>query len=216
MAKKPAPSGKVPPPGSAGAPVSQSEAVGQFDKFALFALAIPATVLALSALFFAVSYTHDHMDVGFLGFLPGSKKVSDYESKTPKGLNKTDNVHVLGFESHNYIGRLQDGDVDVVVLDAGSRHNVQMGDVFTLSTQSDPNVRLEFVVFDLQRDNCRAYILLGQNVSATNGERKYSLSQSDMRKLVGATDASGPLTVEVQRKWADQIVRRYAETRSKQ
>ena len=70
MAKKPPPPGKVPPPGAAGAP-GQSDAVGKFDKFAVFALAIPAVVLAISALFFGVSYTHDHMDTSLLGFVPG-------------------------------------------------------------------------------------------------------------------------------------------------
>ena len=212
MAKKPLPPGKVPPPGSAGAP-GQSDAVGKFDKFALFALAMPATLLAITALVLAVAYTSEHMDTGFLGFLPGPKKITDYESASPKGLNKTDNVHIVGVESHNYIGRLQDGDVDVVVLDAGSRHNVHLGDVFTLKSATD-KVRLEFVVFDLQRDTSRAYILLGQDVSATNGERTFSLAQTDVRKLVGAVDANVPLNVEVQRKWADQYVRRYVEIRS--
>ncbi len=212
MAKKPPPPGKVPPPGAAGAP-GQSDAVGKFDKFALFALATPATILAITALILAVAYTSEHMDTGFLGFLPGPKKIMDYESASPKGLNKTDNVHIVGVESHNYIGRLQDGDVDVVVLDAGSRHNVHLGDVFTLKSATD-KVRLEFVVFDLQRDTSRAYILLGQDVSASNGERTFSLAQSDVRKLVGATDANVPLNVEVQRKWADQYVRRYVEIRS--
>ncbi|CAG1770682.1 hypothetical protein BAC2_01217 [uncultured bacterium] len=212
MAKKPMPAGKVPPPGAAGAP-GQSDAVGKFDKFALFALTIPATLLAIMALVLAVGYTSEHMDTGFLGFLPGPKKIQDYESASPKGLNKTDNVHIVGVESHNYIGRLQDGDVDVVVLDAGSRHNVHLGDVFTLKSTTD-KVRLEFVVFDLQRDTSRAYILLGQDVSASNGERTFSLAQTDVRKLVGATDANVPLNVEVQRKWADQYVRRYVEIRS--
>lgn len=212
MAKKPPPPGKVPPPGAAGAP-GQSDAVGKFDKFALFALAIPAVVLAISALFFGVSYTHDHMDTSLLGFLPGPKKIADYESASPKGLNKTDNVHVTGVESHNFIGRLQDGDVDVVVLDAGSRHNVHLGDVFTLKSSPD-KVRLEFVVFDLQRDTCRAYILLGQDVSASNGERKFSLGADSVREMLGVTDKNAALNVEVQRKWADQYVRRFVETRS--
>jgi hypothetical protein len=184
------------------------------DKFALFSLCVPAVVLALSALIIGVSYTSEHMDTGFMGFLPGSKKIADYESRGPAGINKTDNVHIIGFESHNYIGRLQDGDVDVVVIDAGSRHGVHLGDVFTLKAAADATVRVEFEVFDLQRDNCRAYILLGQDVTASNGERKFTLAQSDMRKLLGAADASGPLNVEVDRKWSDQIVRRYVEARS--
>ncbi|KAA0212288.1 hypothetical protein EDM80_09990 [bacterium] len=211
MAKKPPPAGKVPPPGAAGAP-AQNEAVGKFDKFALFGLTLPATLLALTALVLAVSYTHQHMDTGFLGFLPGPKKITDYESAGPKGLNKPDNVHIIGLESQNYIGRLQEGDVDVAVLDAGSRHGVQLGDVFTVKAQGDAAVRLEFVVFDLQRDTSRAYILLGQDVSASNGERKHSLALSSMKTLIGATE--GALNVEVQRKWADQIVRRYVEARS--
>ena len=212
MAKKPPPPGKVPPPGASGAP-GQSDAVGKFDKFALFALTLPAFLLAISALVVAVSYTHDHMDTGFLGFLPGPKKITDYESAGPKGLNKPDNVHVVGVESHNYIGRLQDGDVDVVVLDAGSRHNVRLGDVFTLKSAPD-KVRVEFVVFDLQRDTSRAYILLGQDVSASKGERKYSLSNDHVRELLGLTDKNAALNVEVQRKWSDQIIRRYSEVRS--
>jgi hypothetical protein len=209
MAKKPPPPGKVPPPGAA----QQSDAVGKFDKFALFALAIPAFVLALTALILGVSYTHEHMDTSFLGFLPGPKKITDFDSSGPKGLNKQDNVYIVGVESHNYIGRLQDGDVDVVVLNAGSRHNVHLGDVFT--TKSTPDkVRLEFVVFDLQRDTCRAYILLGQDVSATGGERKYSLNADSVREMLGVTDKSAALNVQVERKWVDQYVRRFVETRS--
>jgi hypothetical protein len=214
MAKKGATAVRVPPPAAGGVPTAaQSEAVGKFDKFALFALALPATLLALTALVLSVGYTHEHMDTGFLGFLPGAKRQMEYESSGPGGINKLDNVHIIGFESHNYIGRLQDGDVDVAVLDAGSRHNVHLGDVFTLSAPTDATIRLEFVVFDLQRDNCRCYIVLGQDVSASNGERKASLAQSEMRKLVGG-DASAPLNVEVKRKWPDQIVRRYVEARS--
>lgn len=77
-------------------------------------------------------------------------------------------------------------------------------------------MRLEFVVFDLQRDTCRAYILLGQDVSASNGERKFSLAADSVRELMGVTDKNAALNVEVQRKWADQYVRRFVETRSKQ
>lgn len=199
MAKKPvakraagAPAGALTPP---------NEAAVQFDKFGTFALALPSTLLAIVVLVLGIGYTNDRFDVGFFG-LPG-KRIANWDGLTeavPAGTAK-----ITGFESHNYIGRLNDGDVDVVVISAGYEQNVNMGDVFTLKSEI-PDVRLEFVVFDVQATICRAYVLLGQNLSEGK-ERQYSLKADHMQKLCGEN-------AEVQRMWKDQIIRRYVEARS--
>ena len=72
MAKKPLPPKRPmggPPGAPGGAPSAvQSEAVGKFDKFAAFALAIPSGILAIVTLVIAIGYTNSEFDVGFFGF----------------------------------------------------------------------------------------------------------------------------------------------------
>ncbi|MCC6464919.1 MAG: hypothetical protein IT463_06210 [Planctomycetes bacterium] len=201
MAKKPV--AKRAAGAAAGAAPPPNEAAVQFDKFGTFALALPSTLLAIVVMVLGIGYTNDRFDVGFFG-IPG-KKIASWDSlqeAVPAGSAK-----INGFESHNYIGRLNDGDVDVVVISAGYEQNVNMGDVFTLKTEV-PDVRLEFVVFDVQATVCRAYILLGQNVSEGK-ERQHSLKADAIQKLCGEN-------AEVQRLWKDQIMRRYVEARSNQ
>jgi hypothetical protein len=208
MAKKPLPPKRAagsPPPGPAGAPAKQprSEAVGKFDKFGAFALALPCMLLGLITLIIAIGYTNREFDVGLLG-IPGKTKM-DWDGGG-EALSKT--AKITGFETHNYIGRLSEGEVDVAVLDVGSANNVNLGDVFTLSGSTDPSVRIEFVVFDVGETISRAYILLGQDLSEGK-ERKFSLSQTKIRELCGNTTG-----IEVKRDWDNQIIRRYVESRS--
>ncbi|MCC6573613.1 MAG: hypothetical protein IT462_07470 [Planctomycetes bacterium] len=191
----------------------QSEAVGKFDKFGLFALLVPSVVLALVGLLLAISYTSSHFEVGFLGVLPGAKKELSWnagdESVTIK---KAGGATITGFECDNYIARQQNGDVDVAVIDAGTMHNVHVGDVFTLDGMAEDTakkVRLEFVVFEVMPSVSRAYILLGEDVSANAGKRSYSLARTKITALCGAEK-----DIKVKRLWKDQIVRRYVEARS--
>jgi hypothetical protein len=209
MAKKPLPvkrpvgAAPKPAPGR-GAPPQQSEAVGRFDKFAAFGLALPSFLIAVITLVFAVGYTNAEFDVGFFG-IPG-KTVEAYDTGVDRVQLTGEQPQVLGFERHDYIGNSADGDVDVAVLNVGSANNVRLGDVFTLARSVD-GVRLEFIVFDLGEDRSRAYILLGQN-PGTDGTRRYSLSRSSMVELCG-----GERGINVQRLWRDQIIRRYTEKR---
>lgn len=205
MAKK-AP--KAPPPKrpvpAAGGAAAQSDAVGKFDKFGAFALALPCTILALVCLIVAIGYTNSRFDTGLFG-IPG-KKVVAWDSGT-EAVAGTVEPKIEGFESHNYIGRLGEGEIDVAVLNVGSENRVNLGDVFTLTTEQ-ADVRVEFVVFDLQSTTSRAYILLGQNVEGGKA-RQYSLRRDDMVKLCGAESG-----IKVKRDWKNQIIRRYVETRS--
>jgi hypothetical protein len=209
MAKKPLPAkrpvGAGPKPSPAKGPSpQQSEAVGKFDKFATFGLAVPSFVLAVITLVVAVAYTNENFDVGLFG-IPG-KSVEAYDTGPEAVRVAGEQPQILGFERHDYIGRAADGEVDVVVLNVGSANNVRLGDVFTLARSVD-GVRLEFVVFDLGEDRSRAYILLGQNPDE-RGQRRYSLQRSSMVELCG-----GERGITVQRQWRDQIVRRYTEQR---
>jgi hypothetical protein len=210
MAKKPLPPKRPaggPPKGpGGGAPTpAQSEAVGKFDKFAAFALAIPSGVLAIVTLVIAIGYTNGEFDVGFFGF--PKKSVADFDGGSSAVTKLSGTIQITGFESHNYIGRTSEGEMDVAVLNVGSANNVNLGDVFTL-TADTPDVRLEFVVFDVGENISRAYILLGQDVSNSK-ERKFSLRRSDLEKLCG-----GGSGIEVQRTFKQQIIRRYCEART--
>ncbi|MEZ5992720.1 MAG: hypothetical protein R3E76_10245 [Planctomycetota bacterium] len=210
MAKKPLPAKRPPagaPPKAAGKAPSpaQSEAVGKFDKFAAFGLVIPTGVLAIVTLVIAIGYTNTQFDVGFFGF--PKKSVADYEGGSAAVVKLSGPVQAIRFESHNYIGRTSEGEMDVAVLNVGSDNNVKLGDVFTLSNET-PGVRLEFVVFDVGATISRAYILLGQDVSEGK-DRQYSLSVTDLAKLCG-----GESNIEVKRLWKDQIVRRGVEART--
>lgn len=212
MAKKPLPPKRAPAPGGPGkkgpgAPTpAQSEAVGKFDKFAAFALVIPCTLLAILALVMAIAYTSKNHDVGLFGF-PG-KTIVNWNQGTESVQKLTDSPKIHGFEQTGYIGRIAEGEMDVAVLNVGSNHNVNLGDVFVLAGGTPDNVRLEFIVFDLQPNVSRAYILLGQDVSEGK-QRQYSLRQPDLAKL-----CNGDSNIEVSRPWKDQIIRRYVETRS--
>lgn len=210
MAKKPLPPKRAaggPPPGPGGAPaMPKSEAVGKFDKFGAFALALPTMLLGLITLVIAIGYTNREFDVGLFGF-PG-KNTLDWNSGSESVSKTGGTAQITGFETHNYIGRVSEGEFDVAVLNVGSAHNVNLGDVFTLGTATDPSVRIEFVVFDVGDTISRAYILLGQDLSEGK-ERKYNLSHSKIRELCGNTTG-----IEVKREWDNQIVRRYVETRS--
>jgi hypothetical protein len=211
MAKKPLPPKRAaggPPkgPGGAPAPAPKSEAVGKFDKFSAFALALPCTLLGLITLFIAIGYTNAEFDVGLFG-MPG-KSVSNWNGGSDAVTKLSGSVQITGFETHNYIGRLSEGEVDVAVLNVGSANKVNLGDVFTLASQADAGVRIEFVVFDVGETISRAYILLGQDLSEGK-KRNYSLSQSKITQLCGGTSG-----IEVKREWANQIVRRYCEARS--
>lgn len=211
MAKKPLPAkrppaGGAPAPKKGGAPTpQQSEAVGKFDKFSAFGLAMPSMLLGILTMVLAISYTYTEHDVGFFGIL--KKSIADWNGGSAAPQKLSGAVQITGFESHNYIGRLSEGEVDVVVLSGGYEHNVNLGDVFTLSAPTDPSVRLEFVVFDVGPNISRAYILLGQDVSA--GDRKFSLQASSIEQLCG-----GRSNIDVKREWQDQIMRRYVEARS--
>lgn len=210
MAKKPLPAKRPPaggpPPKKGGAPTpQQSEAVGKFDKFGAFGLAIPTTLLAIITLVLAISYTHTEHDVGLFGML--KKSVADWNGGGGSIQKLSGTPQISGFESHNYIGRLSEGEVDVAVLNVGYEHGVNLGDVFTLSSSNSAAVRLEFVVFDVGPNISRAYILLGQDVSA--GPREFSLQASSIEKLCG-----GKSNIEVKREWGDQIIRRYVEPRT--
>ena len=210
MAKKPLPAKRAPaggpPKGGASAPKpQQSEAVGRFDKFAAFGLAIPAGVLAICALVLAIGYTSKEFDVGLFGF--PKKSIADWNGGSAS-IQTLGAVQITGFETHNYIGRLSEGEVDVAVLNVGTAHGVNLGDVFTLATPTDASVRLEFVVFDAGDNISRAYILLGQDVSEGK-TRKYNLTESKMKELCGGTSA-----IDVKREWKDQIIRRYSEART--
>jgi hypothetical protein len=215
MAKKPKPPAKRPPaagpkpaPSSKGGPpTEQSEAVGKFDKFSTFALALPSFLLAVITLVLAIGYTHTNFDIGLFG-IPG-KTVEDYNTGVDSVQTLGNPIEVIGFEHHNYIGRSADGEVDVAVLNVGRNHNVRLGDVFTLSRPQE-GVRLEFVVYDLGDSRSRAYILLGQN-PGSDGERRYSLERSKMIELCG-----GERGITVQRQWRDQIIRRGVEAREMQ
>lgn len=210
MAKKPLPR-KRPPAlvkkGGPGAPSPvQSEAVGKFDKFGAFGLVIPCTVLSITTLALAIMYTSDQFDFGIFGF-PG-KTISSYDSGSDSVQKLTDSSKIMGFEQTGYIGRVAEGEMDAVRLNVGSNHGVNLGDVFVLASGGAESVRLEFVVYDLQPDTSRAYILLGQDVSEGK-QRQYSLRSDDLESLCG-----GSSDIEVSRKWADQIIRRYVEQRS--
>ncbi|MBZ0136089.1 MAG: hypothetical protein K8I27_06930 [Planctomycetes bacterium] len=211
MAKKPLPAKRPPaagspPPKKGSAPTpQQSEAVGKFDKFSAFALAIPSALLAIITMVIAIGYTHDVHDVGLFGF--PKKSINDWNAGSSSIQKLGVPIQITGFESHNYIGRLSEGEVDVAVLNVGYEHNVNLGDVFTLSSPADATVRLEFVVFDVGPNISRAYILLGQDVSG--GDRKYSLTASSVETL-----CKGKSNIDVKRDWGDQIIRRYAEARS--
>ncbi len=183
----------------------QSEAVGKFDKFSAFGLVLPCLVLALITLVMAIGYTAREFDTGLFGF-PG-KTVADWDSGNEAVRKGTGAVQITGFSQSNYIARSAAGEVDVAELNVGRMHGVNLGDVFTLTTET-PDVRLEFVVFDVQAETSQAYILLGQNVSE-NRPRQYSLRLVDIERLCGG--ASG---VQVQRLFKDQIVRRGIERRS--
>lgn len=207
MAKKPLPPKRTPVAKKvdAGKPgrKPKSEAVGKFDKFAAFALAIPSAVLAIIALVLAIGYTHDNLDVGFLGF--PAKTISDFDN----GIQMiSGSPQITGFEQTNYIGHVSEGEMDVAVLNIGRENGVNLGDVFVLAGNTPGNVRLEFVVFDLQDNISRAYILLGQDVS-NDQAREYSLRMSDLEELCGGTSG-----IDVSRTWAEQIVRRRAVARS--
>lgn len=210
MAKKPLPPkrpmGAPPPKGPGGAPSpAQSEAVGKFDKFAAFGLAIPTGLLAIITLVMAIAYTNSEFDVGFFGF--PKKSVADWEGGAASVQKLGGAPQITGFESHNYIGRTSEGEMDAVVLNVGSENNVNLGDVFTLASTPE-GVRLEFIVFDVGANISRAYILLGQDVSEGK-ERKTSLALSDLETLCG-----GKSGIAIERKWQDQIVRRYCEART--
>jgi hypothetical protein len=210
MAKKPLPpkraAGGAPKSGGGAPSAVQSEAVGKFDKFAAFGLAIPSTVLAIVALVLAIGYTNKEFDVGLFGF--PKKSIADWNGGGASIQKLTGPVQITGFETHNYIGRLSEGEVDVAVLSVGSAHGVNLGDVFTLASPTDAAVHLEFVVFDVGDNISRAYILLGQDVSEGK-KRGYSLAESSVKKLCGGNSG-----IEVKRDWKDQIVRRYAEART--
>jgi hypothetical protein len=210
MAKKPLPPKRAaggPPPGPGGAPAKpKSEAVGKFDKFGAFALALPTMLLGLITLVIAIGYTNREFDVGLFG-IPG-KNTLDWNTGGESVSKTGGTAQILNFETHNYIGRLSEGEMDVAVLNVGSSHNVNLGDVFTLSGTTDPSVRIEFVVFDVGESISRAYILLGQDVSEGKG-RKYNLTQTKIKELCGNLS-----NIEVKRDWDNQIVRRYVEARS--
>lgn len=202
---------RIPAPRRAAGPVpagaaAQSDAVGKFDKFATFALALPCTVLALVGLFIGVNYTSNTWDVGLFGF-PG-KVVADWETG-PESLSGATAAAITGFEAHDEIGRTSDGEVDVAVLNIGYDQRVNLGDVFVLE-QEPSDVRLEFVVFDVQANVSRAYILLGQNVEGGR-ERSASLKRSDMVTLCGGNETN----IKVKRPYSQQIIRRYVESRGK-
>ncbi len=207
MAKKPLPRKG---PGATAAGVSaprqpappKPEAEGKFDKFAAFGLVLPATLLGIITLIVAMGYTVHAFDVGFPG-----KTVANWNTGTEAVTKLSGAVQITGFSQSNYIGRSSAGEMDVALLNVGRNHNVNLGDVFTLSTEN-PDVRLEFVVFDVQAETSQAYILLGENV-AEGGKHRYSLKLSALNELCGGTS-----NIAVQRLWKDQIVRRYAEPRS--
>lgn len=211
MAKKPLPpkrpAGASAKGGPVGAPpAAQSEAVGKFDKFSTFALAVPSAILALTCLVMAVMYTSNEFGVGVFGF--PKKSIMSWNGGPEAVARLGDPVRITGFQTHNYIGRLSEGELDVAVLNVGSSHNVNLGDVFTLSSQADANVRVEFVVFDVGETSSLAYVLLGQDVSEGK-PRKYSLRESDIKNLCGSLN-----NIEVKREWGDQIIRRFVEARS--
>jgi hypothetical protein len=208
MAKKPLPRRS---PGAAAAAAgrskgpapAQSEAVGRFDRFSAFGLALPCVVVGLAAIFFAVGYTFPNHDVGFLGIL---KKTSGSWDNGAEAVRRvTGSPQILGFEQTGYMARTSDGEVDVAVLNVGSANNVNLGDVFTLTSPVE-GVRLEFLVFDLQENISRAYILLGQDTARA---RQYSLRASDIHRLCGNRSTN----IDVKREWRDQLVRRFAEER---
>ena len=209
MAKKPI-ARRVAGGASGKLPAVQSEAVGKFDKFGAFGLALPAVLLSVIGLIVAIGYTHDQHDVGLFGLIPGTKSVFDWNSGPESvGTLSKAGISISGFQSTNYIAPLEEGEVDVAVLTVGTRHNVHVGDVFTLNGDT-PNVRLEFVVFEARERESLAYILLGQDVSSSSKKaRKYSMKESDIRKLCG-TD------IKVKREWKDQLIRRYVEPRTTQ
>lgn len=209
MAKKPLPRRS---PGATAAasgaarpkPPARSEAEDKFDKFATFGLALPCTLLAIIGIVIASGYTLHAHDVGFLGLTGKTEGSWNTGSESVQRLSGP--VQITGFESNNFIGRTAEGEVDVAVLNVGSANNVNLGDVFTLTSMPN-NVRLEFVVFDVQSNASRAYVLLGQDVAA--GGDRHSLKLSDMDTLCGGTT-----NIAVQRLWRDQIQRRWAETRA--
>ncbi|MCA8915552.1 MAG: hypothetical protein KDB90_09080 [Planctomycetes bacterium] len=209
MAKKPLPpkraAGGAPKAGGGAPSPAQSEAVGKFDKFAAFGLAIPSALIAIITLVLAVGYTNKEFDVGLFGF--PKKSIADWNGGGAS-IQTLGSIQISGFETHNYIGRLSEGEVDVAVLNVGATQGVNLGDVFTLASPTDAAVHLEFVVFDVGDSISRAYILLGQDVSEGKA-RAYGLGESSIVKLCGG--ASG---IEVKREWKDQIIRRYAEART--
>lgn len=186
-------------------PPARSEAEGRFDKFATFGLALPCTLLAIVGIVIASSYTLHAHDVGFLGLT--GKTESSWNTGSESVQRLSGPIQITGFESNNFIGRTAEGEVDVAVLNVGSSNNVNLGDVFTLQNMPSNNVRLEFVVFDVQSNVSRAYVVLGQDVSA--GGQRRSLKLSDMDELCGGTT-----NITVKRDWRDQIQRRWAETRA--
>lgn len=193
MAKKPAPAAQSGP---------SDEAVGKFDKFGAFALAIPTFLLACVAIAVGFSYTHANYDVSLGGMM--AKTIPDWEGGPESvGVKRALTPKIKGFEATGYLARPNAGEMDVAVLNVGYEDNVNLGDVFTLKKDLGEGVRFEIVVFDVQANTSRGYILLGQT------ERKYDLKLSSLKELCG-----GESDIEVQRQWKDQIVRRYVEERS--
>ncbi|MHC4840354.1 MAG: hypothetical protein ACYTDT_05245 [Planctomycetota bacterium] len=203
MAKKPFP-GAAP----GGPSAAQSEAVGKFDKFGTFALALPATILAIVALMVADGYTMKHH--GWSLIRTPTQPSYDSTMQGTDGIVSATAAQVVGFSQDNYIGRSSEGEVDAAELSVGYDNGVRMGDVFTLKTEPE-GVRLEFVVFDVQAATSRAYILLGQNLSGEGAARKYGLKRTQLVDLCGKESG-----IEVKRVWSDQQVRRHTERRSSQ
>ncbi|MCF6229026.1 MAG: hypothetical protein L3J82_10315 [Planctomycetes bacterium] len=201
MAKKPFP-GAAP----GGPSAAQSEAVGKFDKFGTFALALPVTILAVVALFVADGYTMSHLGWSFVR-TPTRVSYDSVNMQGTDGIISSKPATVIGFSQENYIGRSSEGEVDAAELSVGYNNGVRLGDVFTLKKDTD-GVRLEFIVFDVQGSTSRAYILLGQNLSG-DAKRKYSLKRTSLVDLCGKENG-----IEIKRLWADQQIRRHTEVRS--
>lgn len=201
MAKKPFPGAAAGGPSAA-----QSEAVGKFDKFGTFALALPVTILAVVALFVADGYTMKHLGWSLVR-TPTRVSYDSVNMQGTDGIISSSPATVIGFSQENYIGRSSEGEVDAAELSVGYNNGVRLGDVFTLKKEAD-GVRLEFIVFDVQGATSRAYILLGQNLSG-DAKRQYSLKRTSLVDLCGKENG-----IEIKRVWADQQIRRHTEMRS--
>lgn len=198
MAKKPYPAGAAAP----------SDALGKFDKFSTFALALPVTILAIVALMIADGYTMKHL--GWSMVRMPSIPSYDGSMEGTDGIVKSDGqVQVMGFSQQNYIGRSSEGEVDSAKLNVGYANGVRLGDVFTLKTEPE-GIRLEFVVFDVQSSTSQAYILLGQALSDSGATRSTGLKRSQLVELCGGNETG----IEVKRLWKDQLIRRHTEKRS--